>query len=43
MVSSRKIVRTYQKTAGWNDSVCGSRHKVTIKQEGSKIRVKLDA
>jgi len=43
MVSSRKIVRTYQKTADWNDSVCGSRHKVTIKQEGNKIRVRLDA
>ena len=43
MVSSRKIVRTYQKTADWNDSVCGSKHKVTIKQEGNKIKVKLDA
>ena len=35
--------KTYTDAADWNDSLCGVKHKVTLTQEGNKIRIKLDA
>jgi hypothetical protein len=35
--------KTYTDAADWNDSLCGVKHKVTLSQEGNKIRIKLDA